>query len=233
MRVGVRGGAAALLLGLMGSAWAGAAGSKGPKVHTVGLGAVRKSAYTPAEATAESKAEETSTLKVRPLVVDGRQKEWVTGDAHDVTDRSFTVRRALHINDTLPGDGAAHWVWQPGPWLMVDRVSGHVTALHLPDFDADVSEVVWFRDYAAYCGVATTAKGGLVAVVAQIGARKAVMVKPLAKWPMPEHQGAVCVAAKWQRLPMRATLQMVGGQAMTIDVMGSSSLVEEGENEEE
>lgn len=210
-----------------------AAAAAGPKVHTVGLGAVRKAPYTPAEATAETKADETSTLKVRPLIVDGRQKEWTTGESHDVTDRSFVVRRALHINDTLPGDGAAHWVWQPGPWLMVDRVSGHVTALHLPDFDADVSEVVWFRDYAAYCGVAATAKGGLVAVVAQLGARRAVMAKPLAKWPMPEHQGAVCAPARWQRLPMRATLQLTGGQPMTIDVMGSSSLVEEAENEEE
>ena len=139
MRVGVWCRAAALLLGLLGSGWAGAAGSKGPKVHTVGLGAVRKSAYTPAEATAESKAEETSTLKVRPLVVDGRQKEWTTGDAHDVTDRSFVVRRAPHVNDTLPGGGAAHWGWQAGPWLMVGRGGGHGTALHLADFDAEGS----------------------------------------------------------------------------------------------
>ena len=230
MRVRVRAGVAAVLLGLVGSSWAGAAG---PKVHTVALGAVRKAPYTPAEATAETKSEESSTLKVRPLIVDGRQKEWTTGDTHDVTDRSFAVRRALHINDTLPGEGAAHWVWQPGPWLMVDRVSGHVTALHLPDFDAEVSDVVWFRDYAAYCGVSSTAKGGLVAVVSQLGARKPVMVKPLAKWPMPEHQGAACATAKWQRLPMRATLQMVGGPTMTIDVLGSSSVVEEGDNDED
>ncbi len=230
MRVRVRAGVAAVLLGLLGSAWAAAAG---PKVHTVALGAARKAPYTPAEATAETKSEESSTLKVRPLIVDGRQKEWTTGDAHDVTDRSFVVRRALHINDTLPGDGATHWVWQPGPWLMVDRVSGHVTALHLPDFDAEVSEVVWFRDYAAYCGVSSTAKGGLVAVVSQLGARKPVTVKPLAKWPIPDHEGAACAAAKWQRLPMRATLGMAGGPPMTIDVMGSSSLVEEGDNDED
>lgn len=230
MRIQFRAAAAALCLGWLSSAMAVATG---PKVHTVGLGAVRKAPYTPAEATAETKADETSTLKVRPLVVDGRQREWTTGDTHDVTDRSYVVRRALHINDTLPGEGASRWVWQPGPWLMVDRVSGHVTALHLPDFDAEVSEVVWFRDYAAYCGVAATAKGGLVAVVAQLGARKPVMVRPLAKWPMPEHQGAVCGPAKWQRLPMRATLQLTGGQPMTIDVMGSSSLVEEAENDED
>ena len=209
------------------------AGAAGPKIHTVTLGPVRKAPYTPAEAKAETKSEETSTLKVRPPVVDGRQKEWTTGDTHDVTDRSFTVRRALHINDTLPGDGAAHWVWQPGPWLLVDRVSGHVTALHLPEFDPDVSEVVWFRDYAAYCGVANTAKGGLVAVVAQLGARKPVAQRPLAKWPMPEHASPVCQPARWQRLPMRATLQLTGGTPMTIDVLGSSSLVEEADNDED
>jgi hypothetical protein len=29
-------------------------------------------------------------------------KEWTTGDAHDVTDRSFVVRRVIKINDSLP-----------------------------------------------------------------------------------------------------------------------------------
>ena len=42
-------------------------------------------------------------LKIRALLVDGVLKEWTTGDAHDVTDRSFVVRRAIRINDTLPG----------------------------------------------------------------------------------------------------------------------------------
>ena len=37
------------------------------------------------------------TLKIRPLLVDGLVKEWTTGDAHDVTDRSFVVRRVLRI----------------------------------------------------------------------------------------------------------------------------------------
>ena len=49
-------------------------------------------------------------------------KEWTTGDAHDVTDRSFVVRRVLRLNDSLPGDKLGHWVWQRGPWLLVDRV---------------------------------------------------------------------------------------------------------------
>ncbi len=132
-----------------------------PKVHTVTLGAFRKVPYTQPDATPETKTDETTSLKIRPLFVDDHQKEWTTGDVHDITDRTFTVRRALRLNDALPTDAAPHWIWQPGPWLSVDRVTGHITALHLPDFDAAVSDVVWFRDYAAYCGIATTAKGGL------------------------------------------------------------------------
>ena len=202
------------------------------KIHTVVLGPVRKVPYTPTDATPDNKSEETSTLKVRPLVVDGKQKEWTTGDVHDVTDRSFTIRRALRINDSLPADAAARWVWQPGPWLLVDRVSGHITALHLPDFDSNVSNVVWFRDYAAYCGVATTSKGGLFAVVAQLGARKAVAQRPLGKWPQTDRPLPACQPAQWQRLPIRATLQPTGGEAVTLDIIGSTSIVEEGDNDD-
>src|SRR5579872_4131625 len=77
-----------------------------PKVHVVTLGAVRRVPYTQPDATPDSKEDETSTLKVRALFVDDRQKEWTTGDPHDVTDRSFTIRRALRINDSLPTDPA-------------------------------------------------------------------------------------------------------------------------------
>jgi hypothetical protein len=168
-------------------------------------------------------------LKVRPLMVDGRQKEWTTGDAHDVTDRSFTVRRAMRLNDSLPGDAAAHWSWQPGPWLLVDRTTGHITALHLPDFDNEVSEAVWYRDYAAYCGTASTAKGGLFASVAQLGARRAVVQKPIGKWPQTAPPDPVCKLAQWQRAPMRVTLQASNGEPMTFDVVGTASLIEDGD----
>ena len=43
-------------------------------------------------------------MKIRALMVDGVLKEWTTGDAHDVTDRSFVVRRAIKLNDALPSD---------------------------------------------------------------------------------------------------------------------------------
>lgn len=200
-----------------------------PKIHTVTLGPSRKVTFTPPEATPDNKTEEASSLHVRPLFVDEKQKEWTLGETHDVTDRSFVVRRALHINDALPGE-APRWTWQPGPWLMVDRGTGHITALHLPDFDPSISEVVWFRDYAAYCGLATTAKGGLVAVVAQLGVRKAVAQRLIGPWPQADPQHPVCTVAKWQRTPIRATIQPAGGQPITFDVVGTSSLIEEGDN---
>jgi hypothetical protein len=204
------------------------------KVHTVTLGAVRKVPFTPPEAVSNAgKPADAQMLKVRPLIVDGRQKEWTTGDAHDVTDRSFTIRRALRLNDALPGDATERWSWQPGPWLLVDRTTGHITALHLPDFDAAVSNAVWFRDYAAYCGTGTTAKGGLFAIVAQLGARRAVVQQQIGGWPQAAAVAPVCKAAEWQRAPMRVTLQASGGEAMTFDVVGAASLIEEGDSADE
>jgi hypothetical protein len=204
-----------------------------PKVHVVTLGAVRKVAYTPPQnAGASGKPSDAVMLKVRPLTVDGRQREWTTGDMHEVTDRSFTIRRAMRLNDQLPGDAAARWSWQPGPWLLVDRSTGHITALHLPDFDAEVSEAVWFRDYAAYCGTAETAKGGLFVIVAQLGARRAVVQKQIGKWPQAAPAEPVCKPAQWQREPVRVTLQATGGEAMTFDVLGAASLIEEGDSDD-
>jgi hypothetical protein len=202
-----------------------------PKVHSVTLGAQRRVPYTPPEASPDTKSEEATTLRVRPLFVDEKQKEWTVGEIHDVTDRSFVVRRALHINDSLPGE-APRWTWQPGPWLMVDRTTGHITALHLPAFDAEISQVVWFRDYAAYCGIATTTKGGLVAVVAELGARRAVVQKVLETWPQPNAPFPVCAPSVWQRSPMRATIQATGGPPLTFDVVGTISLVEDNEETE-
>jgi hypothetical protein len=206
------------------------------KTHTVVLGAVRKVPYTPVGAAgaggdAAAKGGDAPMLKVRALMVDGRQKEWTVGEAHDVTDRSFTIRRAMRLNDALPGDAAARWSWQPGPWLLVDRITGHIAALHLPDFDEEVSEAVWFRDYAAYCGTAETAKGGLFAIVAQLGVRRAVVQKQLGKWPQEKPAQPVCRAAVWQREPMRVTMGATGGEAMTFAVVGAASLVEEGDGE--
>jgi len=213
-------------------AYAIPAAAKPPKVHSVTLGATRKVPNTPPEANPDNKSEEATSLRIRALAVDGIQKEWTVGEVHDVTDRTFVIRRALHINDSLPAE-SVRWAWQPGPWLMVDRITGHITAVHLPDYDADISDAVWFRNYAAYCGISTTAKGGLVAVIAELGARKAVVQKTIAPWPLATPPWPVCARAIWQRTPMRATLQLTNGQPITYDVVGTVSLIEDNDNTEQ
>ena len=201
-----------------------------PTLHAVVLGSVRRVPYTPADITPDEKNEDSTTLKVRPLIVDERQREWTMGEIHEVTDRTFAVRRVMRLNDALPSDKEARFTWQPGPWLLVDRVTGHITALHLPDYDAAVSNVVWYRDYAAYCGTNAAAKGGLFAVVAQLGARRPVVQKQIGPWPQANHFIPVCQPAQWQRLPMRVTIKQTGGEIYTFDVVGASSLIEDGDD---
>ena len=202
------------------------------KQHVVALGGVRKVPYSVAGDPAGARADE-SELRVRPLIVDGKIKEWTTGESHDVIDRSFAIRRALRLNDALPSDKPsehmAHWVWQRGPWLLIDRTTGKVTALHLPDYDPAVSEVVWFRDYAAYCGLTSSGKQ-LYAVVSQVAARKPVLARKLGVWDVGDHPTPACAPAAWQREPLRIGFQPTGGQPVSFDLVGASAvLVEEGD----
>lgn len=196
------------------------------KVHSVVLGAVKRVPYSKAGDPAGAIVGE-DALKIRPLVVDGIVKEWATGDAHDVTDRSFVVRRVIRLNDALPEDKAARWVWQRGPWVLVDRVSGHITPLKLPDYDPGVSQVQWFRDYAAYCGVTASGKS-LYAVVAQVSVRKPVLAKKLSVFEAGNQTTPACAPPDWQREPLRITFHPTGRDAVSYDfVPGSAVLVED------
>jgi hypothetical protein len=229
-----------LATAVLAASLAGHAAVPPKKPHVVALGAARQVPYSRVGDPAGAGPEETS-LKTRALLVDGRVSEWTTGEAHDVTDRSFVVRRALRINDSLPSDQtpakpgakpAEHWVWQRGPWLLVDRVTGHVTALKLPDYDPGVSQVAWFRDYAAYCGVTATGKS-LYAVVAQVGVKKAVLAKKLAAYDASEASWPVCAAPEWQREPLKITFHPTGRDAASFDLVGGSArLVEDGDDAE-
>jgi hypothetical protein len=213
------------------------AGAAPRKTHTVVLGAVRKVPYSKSGDPAGAAPDE-NELKIRALLVDSVLKEWTTGDAHDVTDRSFVVRRALRLNDELPqdkfsnkpGDSQEKWVWQRGPWLLVDRVTGHAVPLKLPNYDPAISRPSWFRDYAAYCGVTASGKS-LYAVVAQIAARKPVLAKRVAALASidRENQAApVCSPAEWQREPLRVTFHPAGKDPVGFDVApGSAVLVED------
>ena len=218
------------------------------KTHTVILGAARKVPYSKAGDPSGAASGE-DALKIRALLVDGALKEWTTGDMHDVTDRSFVVRRVIRLNDALPTDkppekpapnsasnsaqAPSHWVWQRGPWLLVDRTTGHVTALHLPDYDPGVSQVSWFRDYAAYCGVTASGKS-LYAVVAQLAVRKPVLAKKLAAFNSESAAGPACAAPDWQREPLRISFHPAGKDAVSYDfVPGSAVLVDDSGDEEE
>ncbi len=202
-----------------------------PKEHVVALGAARREPYSVASDPAGAKKDEIE-LKVRPLVVDGKVKEWTTGEAHDVTDRSFAVRRAVRLNDALPTDHVDRWVWQRGPWLLVDRTTGKVTALRLPDFDPAVSEAVWFRDYAAYCGVNASGKQ-LFAVVAQVEARRPLLARKLGAWDAADHPSPACGQAVWQREPLRVSFQPTGAAAVSFDLTGTSAVLVEDDDSDQ
>ncbi|HEX4029655.1 MAG TPA: hypothetical protein VHX20_04785 [Terracidiphilus sp.] len=196
------------------------------KPPTVVLGAAKTVPYSKAGDPAGDAGGE-ATLRIRALLVNGVLKEWTTGDPHDVTDRSFVVRRAIRLNDSLPGDKRLEWVWQRGPWLLADHATGRVTALKLPDYDPAVSQVEWFRDYGAYCGLTPSGKS-LYAVVAQLAARRPVLSKKLAPWDVENHPSPACAPAEWQRDPMRVTFHPAGQDAVSFDVVpGSAVLVED------
>ena len=194
------------------------------KTHSVAVGAWRKAPYTaPA-------SNQPATLRVRPLVIDGQVRDWTTGDIHEITDRTFVARRAVKLNDALPDETGARWLWVLGPWLLVDRTTARISVLHLPDFAPAVSEVVWFRDYAAYCGINSTGKHRY-AVVAQLGVRRALVARALAKWTADDHPTPACAPATWQRQPLQVVFHPTNSEALSYRIFGlASALVEEGES---
>jgi hypothetical protein len=163
----------------------------------------------------------TLDISVRPLVVDGKVKDFTTGPSHDVTDRDFVVRRAYRINDSLPDEPqrAPKWLWQRGNWLQVNRTSGKVTVLKLPFFDPFYSDVSWYRDYAAYCGISSSGEQ-VLAVVAEIGSNKPLFRKDLGKNSMEELPDSNCSAPRWDRQPARVTFLPKAGDKFTVNVSG-------------
>lgn len=181
------------------------------------------------------------TLKVRPLLVDTRVKEFTLGPAHDVTDRAFVVRRIFRLNDSLPQESASppHWEWQRGGWLLVDRTTGHASLINLPEFDVFYSAVSWYRDYAAYCGVSDDNQK-VYAVVAQINRRKPILKKPIEGDNIVDKKikgaavDSACPAPVWQRTPARVTFEPAGASKQTFAIRGHAvDLMTEEEEDEE
>ncbi len=150
--------------------------------------------------------DKTVPMQVRALYVDSNLKEFTTGDPHDVTDRLFVIRRAFRVNDSLPTDQKKlpKWMWQRGGWLLVDRTSGRVSQINLPDFDPFYSDVAWYRDYAAYCGLSDDAEK-LYADVVALGRKKPLLRKQLAAATNGEAPDSECAQPKWDRQPARVT----------------------------
>ena len=175
------------------------------------------------------------TLKIRALVIDGRVKEYAVGAPHEVTERLFVVRRVFRVNDSLPEDPAPRWQWERGGWLLVDRLTGHVSPINLPEFDVYYSAASWYRDYVAYCGVAEDGKKTF-AMVAQISRRKPVLKKPLSNDGVPEDAApdSACPAPSWQRSPVRVSFEPAGARRQTFAIRGHVvDLVNDAEEEEE
>ncbi len=203
--------------------------SAASRVHVIAFG---KWISVPWIASAGSGADEKPVaIRIRPLIVDGRVKEYVLGAPHEVTDRLFVVRRVLRANDSLPEDSAPRWQWQRGGWLLVDRITGRISPLNLPEFDAFYSAVSWYRDYAAYCGVADDGKKTF-AIVAELNRRKPVLKKPLAELGDDAAPDSACPAPSWQRNPVRVTFEAAGTQKQTFAIRGHAVDVVSEEEEE-
>ncbi len=202
-----------LLLAILPVGLPAAAASK-PHVVSLGKAMPVKLFVGPSE-------DKTVDITVRALYVDTKLKDFTTGDAHDVTDREYVIRRAYRINDALPEDQhkTPKWLWQRGGWLLVDRASGRISLVKLPDFDPFYSEVSWYRDYAAYCGI--TSNGERVnAVVAEIGGKKALFRKELGKASTGDAGDSNCAPPHWERQPARVTFLPKAGEKFTVNVSG-------------
>ena len=153
-------------------------------------------------------------FKVRALYVDGKLKEFTIGSLHQITERLFVVRRAFRVNDSLPDDAAPRWLWQRGGWVLVDRGTGRITPLNLPEFDPYRSVASWYRDYVAYCGVSDDNQK-LFALVIELGRRKPVLKKELKDAVLDDKPDSACQQPIWQRQPARVSFEAATNEKAT------------------
>ncbi len=186
------------------------------KPHIIAFGK-----WTVVKSSADLDQDRAGDLKVRPLYVDTRLKEFTFGIPHDVTEQVFVVRRVVRVNDTLPQETTTRWSWQRGGWLVVDRVTGHISQATLPEFDPDSSSASWYRDYVAYCGVSDDGRK-LSALVMQLGRRKPILKKPLGDAVNDEKSNAECASPAWQRGPTRVSFVSQTDQKSIFEVRGHS-----------
>jgi hypothetical protein len=171
-------------------------------------------------------------MKVRGLFVDSRLKEFTTRLPHEVTDRLLVVQAMYRLNDSLLDESGPRWQWQGGGWLLVDRITGRLTVIPLPEFDTLSSKASWYRDHGACCGVSDDGKK-LFAIVVQLGRRKPILKKPLGEIHDQEIPGSHCSPPAGQRQPVRVTFEPANGEKMTFALRGHVVDLIEDEEEEE
>jgi len=168
------------------------------------------------------------------MYVDGRLKEYTFSVAHEVTEQLFVIRRVVRVNDILPQETAStpRWSWQRGGWLVVDRVTGHISQANLPEFDPEFSSATWYRDYVAYCGISDDGRK-VSAVVMQLGRRKPILKKPLGETVSNGASETECAPPGWQRAPIRVSFVSRTDQKFTFAVRGHSVEVVSDDDPEE
>jgi hypothetical protein len=199
------------------------------KAHTVAFGK-----WTTVKWMIGSNEDQPIDLKIRQLLVDGHVKEYTVGIPHDITERLFVVRRVFRLNDALPEDKVtqSHWRWERGSWLLVDKISTHITQINLPEFDSYSSVASWYRDYVAYCGVSDDG-GKLYEIVAQLGRHKPVLKKTVMSAVSLEMPDSACAAPDWQRQPTRVTFSAGGSDKTTYEVRGHAFNLIKDQDEDE
>jgi hypothetical protein len=156
------------------------------------------------------------------------------GPPHEVTERVFVVRRVLRVNDALPEDAAPKRQWQRGGWLLVDRLTGRISAGNPQEFDVVYSASSWHRDHVAYCGVSDDGKKTF-AIVAQLNRKKPVLKKLLLR-VLPDDAGpdSACSVPAWQRSPIRVSFETPGADKQTFAIRGHiADIVNDDEENEE
>ena len=115
----------------------------------------------------------------------------------------------------------------------MDRMTGRISSLALPEFDPYYSVASWYRDYAAYCGVSDDGKK-LFAIVFQVGRRKPVLKKALGEAHGDAAPDSECPAPGWERRPARVTFEPDETRKSTYAVRGhAADLVIDDDGEEE
>ena len=175
---------------------------------------------------------EETTLKIRALLVDGRVSEWTTGDAHDVTDRSFVVRRALRINDSLPNDRPGESP-QPATTEPLGLAARPVAARGSRKRPCHGPQAARLRSgqrarwlVSRLRGLLRSNRDGqepLCSRGADWGAQARAGEEALA-FDAENHPWPVCELPEWQREPLKVTFHPAGRDPAGLDLVGGSAV---------